>query len=219
GSILEQLQVETRIVAIETNISNLASSLEKLSNVVSINASMTNQNIEKLTDLISKANSPKPISWALVISFCFFAMALGGAALSPLWMRIGDIQTNVAKQENKFSDHEKLKLHPVGEARIDAMEKSLTVLSSTNTKDINNIDIKINEDIQDVKYDIRDIQLNGSPVLREKLGMINKETQWLKESFKEVELNGSPITRERLATIENEIKNIKEHIGTNKINK
>ena len=56
-------------------------------------------------------------------------MAIGAAALSPLYLRMSDVQATAAQCRADYQAHTLLALHPVGSEKIAGLERRLDIIT------------------------------------------------------------------------------------------
>jgi septal ring factor EnvC (AmiA/AmiB activator) len=121
--------VEAQISTVTGQIRELADDVRDLSSTLRDQGVRVEGEIQKLLVGLTAAAAPKRTDWQALMTGVGLILAIGTAALSPLYLRMGDLQE--ADRENKkvmvgvakdLVQHTKLKLHPVGETRIDTLE-------------------------------------------------------------------------------------------------
>ena len=117
-------------------------------------------------------------------------IAISAATLSPLYLKITELHNSLAAVETKFEKHQDLKLHPVGESRVNALENSIQGSLNIADKKISDLGNRVQRE---------------SDLTR---ALINSNLQELKNQFEDVKQNGSPATRERLSVIEEKMKSL-----------
>jgi hypothetical protein len=186
--------LEPRIAKAETALESLARDVETLTADVKSLAHSINQQgvnfetqIRELTAAVTSAAAPKRTDWGTLISAFGLMLAIGASALSPLYLRVNDLQAAVEKEETYRIAHEKMKLHPVGETRIDYMEVMLKEATLRNALDVKTLESKM----------VREIEMIDA---HHKSAM-----DVLRREFDDVKAHGSGITRERLAILEDRL--------------
>lgn len=149
-------RAETEIEALGLNLGALTKDVKDLASVVRQHGENIELQFRGLHVAITSAAGPRQTNWGTLISAALLTMAVGGASLSPLYLRMSDVQNSLAKSELKFETHEKLDLHPVGENRIDAMEDELRAASVRNAKGITELDVKLQKEYQLIDANVRE---------------------------------------------------------------
>ena len=133
------MDIEPRLATVETQIGSVTGQLRELANDVrDLSSTLRDQGvrvegeIQKLLVGLTNAAAPRRTDWQALLTGVGLILAIGGAALSPVYLRLSDVQTavhdnakSVVQVAKALTDHSKLKLHPVGETRIDALEHSV----------------------------------------------------------------------------------------------
>lgn len=190
-------RVEAQLESVVRDIGTLTVNVHELAKAVQEQGENIDSQIKQLSVALVQASGPRKTDWSLVISALGLILTLGAATLSPLYLRLHDTSLSVEKLDDRFTTHERLKLHPVGEARIDMLEKFISNSITNNEKNIKELDDKLQKE---------------STLL---LSVIDQKIKDIDSNFSEVKRDGSPITRERLAVIESQIKDIKGELKKN----
>lgn len=145
----EQSPLEPRMAAVEETAKTLMRDVGILSSDV---RKLADSNAE-LSRAIIAAAAPKKMEWSALITAAAFAMAVGAAALSPMWLRINTVETAIstARIDNQ-----------VAIDRLDSKTAEQTRLAAALVKETATV----------MGKDIEDIKLNGSTSTRERLAVI-----------------------------------------------
>ena len=104
-----------RIVRLEVELSNLVKAIEDLAEA-SVRTSKDNHiEIAALAESLIKSREP---NWGIMISSAVLAMAIGGAAMSPIWFRLSALEGNGAETKRELIEHQQLPIHPVAAAEV-----------------------------------------------------------------------------------------------------
>lgn len=187
--------LESRVARTEANVESIAKTVDALTrDVRALSASIQDHSeqverqIKELLVSVTTAAGPRKTDWHLVLGGVGLVLAIGAAVFSPLMLRIADARAMAEVLTQKIDAHANLASHPVGIARLDALEKILTERGVTNTAAIDRLDAKLQKEF-------------------ELSGLATKEMiAALKNNFEDVQRNGSGVTRERLAIIEQQLK-------------
>lgn len=185
-------KVETAIEAITRDINALVSNVRDLTSAVRTQGDQTDAQIRNLLVSVTAAAGPRKTDWALLIGAIGLILAIGAAAFSPMLLRINDLYTKQDKTEERMREHELLRLHPVGESRLNAIEEAMKTAVGINPQGIRDLDNKLQ----------REFNLATKNVI--------EKVDALRTVVEEIRINGSPITRERLSTLETQIKGLEK---------
>ena len=122
-SYLRAITLEPRVAALESGLDHLAADVKDLATVVRAQGQNVEHEMQKLVIAVTQAQAPKKTDWSLFISIGFFILALGSAVFWPLNKTGQDNVMTIQRLEQKLDAHMQLPLHPVGQARVDSIEK------------------------------------------------------------------------------------------------
>lgn len=144
-------RLETGLQVVTRDLESVGRDLRDVAAALKNFGDQADARFERLSVLITEARAPKKIEWQTILAGIALIMSIGVAAIKPLYdqdaseqqLRIAgdtilkgeiadrrqDLERQIAtlaKHDEMLHDslgeHAKLKLHPVGEARIDALE-------------------------------------------------------------------------------------------------
>jgi hypothetical protein len=118
-------QLEPRVAKLETGLDILTQNVQNLTTAVRENSIAMEDKLERITIAVTQAQAPRKTDWSIVISGIFLIMAIGSAVFWPLNQTSQNNKTEMEKMEQKFEQHQSLTLHPVGAAKVEALEISL----------------------------------------------------------------------------------------------
>lgn len=154
---------EPRLVSVETELSGVARNIDSLTrDVRELTAAVKAQGdnnagqIQQLLVGVANASGPRKTDWNVVLAAVLVIMSIGAAAFSPMLIRIGDLQASLDKQLLRFDDHQNLRMHPVGETRINAFESSLKDAISVQALSVRDLDTKLQKEFGLVNETLRD---------------------------------------------------------------
>lgn len=179
--------LESRLAKTETQIESLTNDVRSLVNVVRQQGDEFQLQMRQLSVAVTSASGPRKVEWSTIVSAIGLIIGIGASALSPLYLRLTDVQEKVEQQRTLIEEHNKLTMHPGGQIRMDFMEKALGIAVDFNKQAIAELDSKLNK-----QFDTAEVNL------KEKVAEIKK-------IIDEVRYVGSTLTRERLAVIESEL--------------
>ena len=150
-------KMEATIESVTRDIGNLAHIVQGISGTVADLAKSTNEQFEKLLVGITTAAAPRRTDWQVVIAAAVLCLALGAAVLTPISAQIVHLDTQTEALNSQIDAHMRLPLHPVGESRVNDLEKNLTARLEELTKELDLV------------------RTQGTPITSSRLGVL--ETQ------------------------------------------
>ena len=117
--------LEPRVARLEVGLETLTRNVSEMATSIRENANATNAKIDQLAIAVTQAAAPKKTDWSMIISACLLMMAIGSAVFWPLNQTSQNNKQDILILEQKFEEHQKLTLHPVGAAKIENLEKSV----------------------------------------------------------------------------------------------
>jgi len=139
----EPVQLEPRVAKLEVGLDRLTDDVRDLANVVRAQGSQMEGEIQKLVVAVTQAAGPRKTDWSVIISALLLVMAVGSAVFWPLNQTSENNNTDIKTMSEKFDDHQKLTLHPVGSALIQRLEDRLQTHIADNVIDIEKLDKKL----------------------------------------------------------------------------
>jgi len=143
---MNEIHLEPRVAKLETGLETLTRNVSELAAVMRENAVATNTKIDNLIVSVTQAQAPKKTEWGVLISAFGLILALGAAVLVPL---------NNSTQENKnmieachqvLVKHMELDMHPVGCAKVQALEKAVSLHDSAIETKVGALDLKLQKE-------------------------------------------------------------------------
>lgn len=145
---MSDTSLEPRVARLETGLEQLAKNVSEMATAVRENASSTNTKIDNLIVAVTQAQAPKKTDWGVFISAIGLIVALGAAVLIPLNNATQDNKQAIEKYHESMVDHMKLDMHPVGQAKVDALVREVEVNRAEMAKRDEQLDIKIQKETQ-----------------------------------------------------------------------
>ena len=156
---MEQDTLTSRVSTLETQLSNLgdvvhdfiSSSTEnfrQLREQMSRGQNDTQEKLGQLAITVSKISVPRGADPNTLIQLGLLILAVGSIIFATLGQRITSIESVNENQTALFAAHEKLPLHPVGQARIDALEKRIDKQERDTTSAIEHLDLKLQKEYE-----------------------------------------------------------------------
>ena len=140
----QQTHLEPRVARLEVGLETLTKAVNDIASTMRDNNTSTNAKIDQLAVAVTLAGAPRKTDWSLFVSIGFFILALGSAVFWPLNKSTQDNKVAIEKYHDEMTEHMKLPLHPVGQARIDGMDLVRTELIARDTA----LDNKIQKETQ-----------------------------------------------------------------------
>ena len=128
--------LEPRVVKLEASLDILTRNVTDLSNAVRENATNLDNKLERLTVAVTQAQAPQKTDWSMIISAVFLVLAIGSAVFWPLNQTSTNNKIEMQTLSEKFDDHNKLQLHPVGGALVQRLEDQLKIHIDTNQREM-----------------------------------------------------------------------------------
>ena len=132
-------KVEGQFESLAADMDVLAKDLRQLTGIVRTQGEQLTSQIQALSVSVTQAQAPRATDWQSIIAAVGLVLAIGTAAMSPLYLRMRDAFHVLEAQAGKLEEHTKLKLHPVGENRIDALEADLSERARHNAGNIQDL--------------------------------------------------------------------------------
>ena len=127
------VKVESDVKTFGDELRELSGDVRSLTSTVRLQGDQTSSAIARLSEAVVRSTAPKETQWLPIISTVLSAVGIiviiGGLVFWPIVRELNRLGA-------EFSKHESLKLHPVGEARIDALENALENTGERNAKAI-----------------------------------------------------------------------------------
>jgi hypothetical protein len=179
-------KLESDIAAVTRDLGSLTLTVRDLSNVVRVQGDRTAQQIEQLLVSVTNASAPKKTDWQALMAAAALILAIGTAALSPMYLRVNDIQQKSESVATELREHQKLAMHPVGAARVEIIDRTSIQTALENKEAIKALDLKlqrdtglitetIKENMKNIQYELEEVKENGSPILRERLTILEEK--------------------------------------------
>lgn len=140
--------LEPRVARLETGLESLTKAVNDIATTIRDNNNSTNIKIDALAVGLANAAAPKKTDWGLFIAGIGLILALGAAVLVPLNNSTQDNKQSIEKYHEAMVEHMKLPLHPVGQARIDGMEKAIDLTRGELIARDTALDTKIQRETQ-----------------------------------------------------------------------
>ena len=128
--------LEPRVAKLETGLEILTQDVRSLASIVRDQSQNLEGEIQKLTIAVTQAAGPRKTDWMTILTGLMFVLALGGAVFYPLNAMVNEIKSTQIENVRKFEDHEKLTLHPVGQAMMAKVQSDLIQQSQVQAKDL-----------------------------------------------------------------------------------
>jgi hypothetical protein len=143
-----ELHLEPRVARLESNLEALTKNIDGLTSNVNQLARTIEDKFSSLQIGLANANAPKATNWGLFISAVGLIFALGAAVLIPLNNATNDNKVRIDSYHQSMVEHQKLDMHPVGQARVDSLVKDLDSTKLDLLKRDSELDNKIQKETQ-----------------------------------------------------------------------
>lgn len=140
--------LEPRVAKLETSMERLTDDVRDLANIVRTQGTTMEGEIQKLVVAVTQASGPRKTDWSVVISAVLLVMAIGSAVFWPLNQTTQDSKTRIEAYHQSMVEHQKMDMHPVGEAKIQVLVKDIDITKLELIKRDADLDIKIQKETQ-----------------------------------------------------------------------
>lgn len=110
--------------------------LETLMDTVTANVVQLAVTVERLADRVDVVAAPKAFQWQPILTAGVLVLAIGAATLAPLTQRVDRHAVLLDHLDEALTHHQALPLHPVGQARMEELEKAMQVQGQTLAKEL-----------------------------------------------------------------------------------
>lgn len=140
--------LEPRVARLETGLETLTRNVSEMAVSIRENATNTNQKIDSLIVAVTQAQAPKKTDWGLFISAIGLILALGAAVLIPLNNATNDNKSRMEAYHESMVEHQKMDMHPVGWAKVQALDQKYDRAQLDMVERDKSLDIKIQKEYQ-----------------------------------------------------------------------
>ena len=197
--------VEATVKTLDADLRSVARDVRDLAAVVRGQGENIQIQIQQLMVAVTTAAAPRRTDWAAVLGVGIAAMvlimAIGAAALSPMYLRINDTQSALLDTEKRLKEHTDLKMHPVSEAKIDYLEKTFNLQVDTAAKAIIALDIKLQKEGTLINDTLKEQMANNAHQVSELDTRLQREFALANEAIKNTALVLEKTTTERIETL------------------
>ena len=151
----ENKNLESRMAIVETGLQVLTREVGDLVSVVRVQADNTNKQIAALSTSVERAAAPRATNWQTMFAGIALMMTIGGGIWFVLQERISrsvedteKVDTRMTRFRESFAEHEKQEMHPVGLARVQALEKASVLAAEHLTSMLDRLDSKLQKEFQ-----------------------------------------------------------------------
>ena len=185
-------RVETEIEAQSLNIFNLTKAVDE-----------NGRQISQLALAVNTAMGPRKTDWHLVLGAIGLIAVLGAAAFSPMFTQIGDSKLAISALNKDLSDHQKLTMHPVGAARIDAMEVRLQTHLQEDRVTLEELDAKLRKQTEMTAETLKERTVGQQQQLADLNARMQHEIQASQDAVKEATASFQTQIDRRFLRLEN----------------
>lgn len=147
--------LEPRVAKLEAGLEMLTRDVASLAQITREQGTNIEKQIRELAVGVSEASAPRKTDWQSIFAALMLVMAIGSAVFWPLNQVTHQNQAAIAAVQNELTEHRMLKLHPVGETRVDNMEVRFSELSKANGAAIEAVDKKLQRETELLVNEIR----------------------------------------------------------------
>ena len=126
--------LEPRVAKLEEGMERLTEDVRSLAGVVREQGSQMEQEIQKLIVAVTQAAGPRKTDWQTIFAGIMLIFAIGSAVFWPLNRTAQDNRLETKALEKRVDEHEKLPLHPVGQALMARLEERIKENNIQNEK-------------------------------------------------------------------------------------
>ena len=114
--------LEATVESITLNLGQLTASVQAITTALGELTRHSAAQFEQLAVGVAAVAGPRKTDWAVFVAAGILILAIGNGALSPLQQRMDMLQEEQHRAMQWHDKHAALSLHPVGKARIDALD-------------------------------------------------------------------------------------------------
>jgi hypothetical protein len=127
-------QLEPRVAILESGLNILTKNVNDLTTAVKDNSVSMEDKLERLTIAVTQAQAPKKTDWGTIIAAIALILAIGSAVFWPLNQSAHQNRLDIEKTLLISDAHQKLELHPVGQALVQRLESQIKDHITMNAK-------------------------------------------------------------------------------------
>jgi hypothetical protein len=186
---ITELHLEPRVARLETGLETLTRNVSEMAVSMRENSNDTNRKIDALIVSVTQAQAPKKTDWSLFVSIAFLIMALASAVFWPLSQQTQNNKEDLKALHTSYVDHTRLDMHPVGQARVNALVKSADETRMELTKRDADLDTKIQKetalmlDLVNAKLAALDNRLQSEMNLKNEIFNVQIRAQYEKQDL------------------------------------
>lgn len=126
--------LEPRVAKLEAGLEILTKDVATLASITREQGKNLEHEIQKLTVAVTQASGPRKTDWQTILSAIMLIMAIGSAIFWPLNQTAQNNKNENEALAVKFEEHQKLNLHPVGQALLQRVEEQLKTHVTDNAR-------------------------------------------------------------------------------------
>jgi hypothetical protein len=119
------INLEPRVAKLEVGLDRLTEDVRSLASIVRDQGATVEKQLSELTVAVTQAAGPRKTDWSTIISAILLIMTIGSAVFFPLNQLVQENKIAVENLSEFVHQHEKLDIHPVGNAILNRMEREL----------------------------------------------------------------------------------------------
>lgn len=165
-------RLETEIEAISRDLTVLTGDIRQFSSNVSKQSENYDKQLRELSIAVTSALGPRKTDWGVIVSCVGLVMAIGTAALSPLYIKMNSIDHFSIRTAAELRNHELLDMHPVALEKLKSIKHNISALDKKLQKESRLLIATVNERSQSLEKQFDDVKVQGSPITRERLAVL-----------------------------------------------
>ena len=162
--------LEPRVASIEAQLSTLTKDMGELVKAVHEQGAQ----IGALAIGVSAAQGPRKMEWGTMVSAIGLFLAIGAAALSPIYLRMADMQMALHENKAETREHAAMTLHPVGTEKIRALEAALAQSEAHVVREADLLRQTTNEKALMIQAQLETLRDKAIPPITERIAMLDQ---------------------------------------------
>lgn len=145
--------LEPRVARLETSLETVMREVREVASTLRGQAEHTDKQIQDLMVAVERASAPRRTDWGTFIAGVALLIAIGAAVISPVKEQQAQTKADlinavsrIDRNRDELSSHERLKLHAVGEARVDALERESRMVADRLLQAVDAVDKKLQKE-------------------------------------------------------------------------
>ena len=153
--------IESELKSLTRDVGMLTKDVRDLVQAVKVQSDNYDAQLRKITVDLVGVSGPRPMNWGVLLNGVGLSLAIGAAVFYPMNFRITEMSERASGFMKEFRDHEKLTLHPVGTAKVEALDRLVQDEAANLEKELTQLRKSIDE-----------IRLEGSPAMQVRIALM-----------------------------------------------